>query len=270
MSAQKYGSEGTEKGAPGGREDLLGQALMLYRISRSAAWTAFFALVIAIGLAAGGYFLWRQLTVMEDQLSELQDLSEKVKQSFDTGAAQSAGLTTALQSLTEQMTRGDAVKDTRAGEPGNAAGAAAAAVSDRPWIGVDAIAAGALQANRKFISNVNVRNAGRSPATNVRATWNIAATASGDIASPEIEPCSKCAETVLLPNAAVAYELAIDESVLTSDKLNRIRNGDDGIVIFGRIDYADSFGGNHITRVCMIYVPGLSRFSACAQGNRFD
>jgi hypothetical protein len=268
MSGQKYGSD--ESAARDGGEGFLGQSLILYRISRSAAWTAFFALVVAIGLGAGGYLLWRQLVAMEDQLSELQDLSEKVKQSFVSGAAQSAALTTALQALTEQMGRPGNAKDARGSEP-EAAAAAVPAAADRPWVGIDSIVVGALQANRKFISNVNVRNAGRSPATNVRATWNIAAPAVADVvASPEIEPCNTCAEAVLLPGAGTSYDVAMEESVLTADKLNRIRNGGDSIALSGRIDYTDSSGGAHITRACMIYVPSLSRFNACAQGNRFD
>jgi hypothetical protein len=267
MSTQKYGSE--ESAARDGRDGFLGQSLILYRISRSAAWTAFFALVVAIGMAAGGYLLWRQLVAMEDQLSELQDLSEKVKQSFDSGATQSAALTTALQAITEQMNRAANTKDVRASEP-DAAAAATPAAMDRPWVGIDSIVVGTLQAGRKFISNVNVRNAGRSPATNVRATWNIAAPATVDIAAPEIEPCNSCAEAVLLPGAAAIYDVAMDESVLTADKFNRISNGDDSIALFGRIDYTDSSGGAHITRTCMTYVPKLSRFNACAQGNLFD
>jgi hypothetical protein len=117
---------------------------------------------------------------------------------------------------------------------------------------------------------VNVRNAGRSPATSVRAVWNIVVQPIGNITSPDIEPCGKCEETVLLPNAAVSYAGAIDESTLTADKFNRIRNGDDAIVLFGRIDYSDSSGSAHVTRACMIYAPKLSRFNACAQGNRFE
>src|ERR1700676_2265001 len=79
--------------------------LMLYRISRSTSWIAFFALMMAIAGGAGGYFLWNQQNLMQDQLDILQDLSDKVQKSFESSRVQSEALPSAMQAVSEAMDR---------------------------------------------------------------------------------------------------------------------------------------------------------------------
>jgi hypothetical protein len=255
----------------GGNADSM-QTLMLYRISRSAGWVAFFAFVLAAAAGVGGYFFWNQLNILQAQLEELQDLSEKLQKSFDTGVTQSAALEKTLQGLNDQLGRANETRDaTDSGPPRALVGSKAGpAVADRPWVGVESMSAGSLQPARRFPITAHVRNAGHTPALNVRAVFRSSVVGAKDIAAPEMEPCTDCAASVLLPNSSASYDAALDGNALTADVVNRIRNGEDTILVAGRLDYTDSAANPHVTNVCMIYLPKLSGFGACAQGNRLD
>lgn len=91
-----------------GRDPNALETLMLYRMSRSAGWTAFFAFVIAAALIVGGYVYWQQLTILQQTLEEVQDLSEKLQQRFTADAVQSAQFTKAIEALTAELARGGA------------------------------------------------------------------------------------------------------------------------------------------------------------------
>src|ERR1039458_1065947 len=79
------------------------QLLMLYRISRSTGWMAFFTLVIAIGSAACAYFVTAPATVLKDQLDNMQDLSSKIEKSLNVANTQSAATSESAKSLSEQI-----------------------------------------------------------------------------------------------------------------------------------------------------------------------
>lgn len=224
------------------------QTLLLYRIGRSSAWMAFFALVLAAAASAAGWLFWNQLGVMQDQLDTLQDLSEKVQKTFDSSRAQSDALMNLVQTITAR---------------GNAN-------ADRPWVGVDSVSASPLRPYEKLSVTATVRNTGRTPALNVAIVLNTSKTAGSGPSRPELNECSGCPESVLLPNSALAIDATGNDPALTPGTINRVTAGEETILLNGRIDYKDLAGQAHRTLVCLTYRPKTSSFSACPSGNYFD
>jgi hypothetical protein len=233
------------------------QLLMLYRISRSTGWMAFFTLVIAIGSAACAYFLWQQLTVMQDQLDNMQDLSSKIEKSLNV-----------MQDLSSKIEKSLNVVNTQSATTSESAKSLLSL--DRPWVGVDSVSVTPLLSNREFTIKASIRNGGRSPAIGMRMTFSTATPAANEIAVPNIEECDKCLRSTLLPNALITQEVTIDGDVFSAAKINRIKSGADTILLFGRIDYTDSTENHHTTTVCMAYVTSLPGFRNCVSDNRIE
>jgi hypothetical protein len=249
------------------------QLLMLYRISRSTGWMAFFTLVVAIGSAAYAYFFWQQLSVMRDQLDEMQELSSTFAKSLDAVNTQSAAVAQTIASLSELIGRGTGSTNQLTAAAEKVAGIEKAdplLTLDRPWVGTDSISVTPLRAARDLTIKANIRNGGRSPAINVRMNFRAATPAAKASPVGDIEECDSCARSILLPNASTSYEVTIDGSVLSADEVKRITNGTDTILLYGRIDYTNPTESHHTTMVCMTYVPSRSGFSACVSGNRLD
>jgi len=233
------------------------QLLMLYRISRSTGWMTFFTLVIAIGSAACAYFLWQQLTVMQDQLDNMQDLSSKIEKSLNV-----------MQDLSSKIEKSLNVANTQSAATSESAKSLLSL--DRPWVGVDSVSVTPLLSNREFTIKASIRNGGRSPAIGMRMTFSTATPAANEIAVPNIEECDKCLRSTLLPNALITQEVTIDGDVFSAAKINRIKSGADTILLFGRIDYTDSAENHHTTTVCMAYVTSLPGFRNCVSDNRIE
>lgn len=239
----------TPSKTPHGRDGDSLHTLMLYRIGRSTAWIAFFALVLAAAAGAAGWLLWNQLAVMQDQSDTLQDLSEKVQKALDASRTQSETLATALQAIS-----------TRAEANANAAG------GERPWVGIERISVAPLRANEKPSVSAVVRNTGRSPALNLAIVLNAS---TDENSGGEPQECGDCPRAVLLPNAALNVDVGNERpsSPATADSILR---GTKKLTVSGRIDYQDLSGRSHKTFVCFTYRPQASAFSACPAGNRFD
>jgi hypothetical protein len=237
------------------RDDSI-QTLLLYRVGRSTGWIAFFTLVIAIAGAAGGYFLWNQMNVMQDQSDQLQDLSEKLQKSFDASRTQSDALIAAMEAVAQQI--------------GQSTEAMSHLVNtDRPWVGVDSVSIGPIQPGARLPVVARIRNSGRTPATDVRVSL-ATLTAPAPPGAASVEECKTCPRIVLLPNATETSDVSVESGVLTSLKAARLRAGEETIWLIGRIDYTDSSAHPHTTRVCMMYTSKSSAFSACPEGSRFD
>jgi hypothetical protein len=249
------------------------QLLMLYRVSRSTGWMAFFTLVIAIGSAACAYFFWQQQNIMQDQLDNMQDLSSKIEKSLNVANTQSVATSESAKSFSEQISQNiEATKQlTIAVEKLRAIGTNVPMLSlDRPWVGVDSVSVTPLLRNRSFTITANIRNSGRSPAIGVRMAFKTATPSTKEFAAPNIEECGDCARSILLPNASTTQELTIDGDVLSADKISSIMSGDDKILLFGRIDYTDLAENHHTTTVCMAYVTSRPGFRNCVSGNRVE
>jgi hypothetical protein len=249
------------------------ELLMLYRISRSSGWMAFFTLVIAIGTAVCAYFFWQQLTVMQDQLDNMQDLSGKIEKSLNVANTQSAATIESAKSLSEQIGQNiEATKQlTIAVEKLRDIGNNVPLLSlDRPWVGVDSVSVTPLLPNRTFTIKANIRNSGRSPAIGMRMAFSTATPLTKEFTAPNIEECGDCVRSILLPNASTTQDVTIDGDVFSAAKISRIMSGDDTILLFGRIDYTDSAENHHTTTVCMAYVTSRPGFRNCVSGNRIE
>lgn len=246
--------------------------LTLYRIRRSTGWIAFFTFLIAIGAAAGGYFLWQQLQDVQDQLDQLQELADKVQQGVAGGSAGLVANTKALQVLAEKLNRNIDTPNSQAsfGEEVSQPSKAAAIDLNRPWLATDSISVSPLQANSNWSIKATIRNSGRSPALGAEAVFYTTTVIPRDISIPDVNECSTCARMVLPPNASTSYDLVVDADTLTKEKVAKIRSGDQAILLLGRIDYLDVANTHHTTMVCMTYAPTLATFNACTQGNRLD
>lgn len=233
------------------------QTLMLYRMGRSTAWMAFFALVIAIAGGAGGYFLWNQLNVMQDESDQLEDMADKVEQSLKASQAQSVALNDTLKVLSQQLAADS-----------HAARASDSPDADRPWVGVDSVSMGPLAPNVKPVVTANIRNSARTPALNVKVSLktSVGPTQPGINA----DDCATCSQQILLPNMSLRINASPDTGALTPLSINRVKIGEATIWLTGWISYKDLSAHLHTTQVCMTYVPRTSSFSACGDGNHFD
>jgi flagellar hook-basal body complex protein FliE len=254
------------KGEPGdpGRQRRYApdEVLLLYQIRRSTGWIAFFSLVIAVGLAAAAYFLWQQLGAVQDELDQMGDQSVQIQK-------QAAISEKAIEDFSELVRQSIEAINKQAIASQQAANAATKELVERnrPWVGIESVAAPSLAANQNFSLKVVIRNSGNSPALNVRAMLYTAVPATKEITIPEIAECENCLQPVILPHGVLNYNVAVNGDLLTTEKTNRIKDGTDTILLLGRIDYADAATTTHTTTVCMSYVPKSALFGACSRGN---
>jgi hypothetical protein len=233
------------------------QTLLLYRMGRSTGWMAFFTLVIAIAGAAGGYFLWAQANVMQDQSDQLQDLSDKLQKSFDASRIQSDALIETMHAIAQQIGQSREAMDRLSN-------------ADRPWLGIESVSTGSLQADAKLPVIARVRNAGRTPAMDVMISLTTMTASAPTDAGAGSEVCKACPRTFVLPNATVNNDVSVESSVLTGPRVIRLKTGEETLWLIGRIDYTDPAAHPHTTRVCMVYAPKAAAFNACPEGNRID
>jgi hypothetical protein len=208
---------------------------------------AFFTFVLAAGAGAAAWLFWNQLSVMQDQLDTLQDLSDKVQKSFDSSRAQSEALLTAVQAISSRK-GGD----------------------ERAWVGIDSLSIGPLRSSEPLSVVATIRNSGRSPALDVVISLNTKIVLKDGDGPAQRPPCTGCTRSVLLPNGSLNVAADTTEGRLTASSLDRITSGLDNITVSGRIDYRDADGGAHQTLACFIYQPRASAFSACPTGNHLD
>ena len=248
------------------------EILLLYRIRRSTGWMAFFTMVIAIGIGAGAYLFWQQLTVVQDQLDQMEDLSDHVQKTLASFEKQAAASEKATQDFSDLIRQSIEATNRQADAAQKAAEIATNGqiALDRPWVGIESIAADAPAPNQTFALKAVIRNSGRSPALNVRAILYAAAPAVKDISVSNIAVCDSCRQPVILPYGSVSYDVAINGNILTKEKIEHVNDGTDAIIVFGRIDYTDSADRAHTTTSCLRYTPKRMTFSACDQGNRLD
>lgn len=254
------------------RDQVPEEILLLYRIRRSAGWTAFFTTAIAIGAAAAAYFFWQQLGVAEDQLEQMENLYTQAKRSSDAVQRQAAASEKALQSLSELIRQNVDAANTQANAVQKIAEVATRQQTafDRPWVGVESVTAAALIPGQPLALKVLIRNSGRTPALDVRGTLYSAVSAVADTAVPNIPACDSCTQIVLLPSGVFNYDVTVNGDLLSKEKTDRIKEGTDTILLFGRLEYTDIAAAAHSTTVCMKYAPKSGAFGACARGNELN
>jgi hypothetical protein len=264
------------------------EAGLLYRIRRSTAWMAFFTFVTAIGACLAAYFFWQQLNQMQAMSDEIQSqaavsrkalesLSELIDQSTQRESAASqklSGLIDQSIDVTKKLVgqRIDVTnKQTAAIQTLAEIATDSRLASNRPWMGIESVVpTTTLAVNRPFGLKVVIRNGGRSPAAAVRMVFNTAIRTTGDVTLPNVDACSNCAHSGVLPNGTLGYDVTLNRDLLTKDVVDRLKDGTNAILLYGRIDYTDSAASTHVTTVCMKYQFASTSLGSCAQGNDFN
>ena len=242
----------------------------LYRIKRSTAWMAFFTMVIAIEAASGAYIYWQQLVVMQDQLEQIQELSEQFHRTISASQVQAAAAEKTTQNISELIRQNIDSINRQIDAAGKAAEITRPPTPDRPSVSIETVSADTLKPSQNLVLKASIRNTGNSPALNLRAFFRTAVPAASNAHVPAVAGCDSCQQALLLPNGALSYEVKVDGNILTSERVGRIRDGIDEVILLGFIDYADIAGQKYTTKVCLRYMPKTSDFNACAKSNQLD
>lgn len=203
-----------------------------------------FVLLLVLALLGAGLLAW-QLYLLRGQMN-----------SIGAAGAQDAKIADAAGRLADAATQANEI----AGQ--------SLASSTRPWVGVDAVEAGPLEPGQPLNIDVRVRNSGRTPSTDVQGLFLVYISPLDNPPALVADQCASCVRSVVLPDGVVSYKLSVRDSVMTTDEVQRIRDGKDTMWIVGRLDYHDGEGEAHTTRSCLYYrSTGIASFTACSSGN---
>ncbi len=201
-------------------------------------------LVLILAIVGGGLLAW-QLNLLQAQMDDLR-----------AAVAQNGKIADAAGRLSDAATQANEI----AGQ--------SLASSTRPWVGVEALEAGTIQAGQTLNIEVRVRNSGRTPSTDVQGLFLVYISPLDNPPALLADQCTSCVKSVVLPNGVVSYKLSVRDSVMTADEVQRIKDGKDTMWIVGRLDYHDGEGEAHTTRSCLYYrSSGIASFTACSDGN---
>jgi hypothetical protein len=203
------------------------------------------AVVVAIlGIVGAALLAW-QLNLLQGQMADLRSAIE-----------QNGKIADAVSRLSDSATQANEI----AGQ--------ALASSTRPWVGVDAVEAGAIEAGQPLNVEVRVRNSGRTPSTDVQGLFLVYISPINNPPALVADQCTSCVRGVVLPNGVMSYKLSVRADVMSPDEVQRIKDGKDTMWIVGRLDYRDGEGESHTTRSCLYYrATGIASFTACGDGN---
>jgi hypothetical protein len=147
--------------------------------------------------------------------------------------------------------------------------------SERPWLGIDRVETGSLQADQPFHAKIFLANAGRTPAMEAQTLFKIGtAPIDAPLAPRAAADCDNCSRSILLPGGTLMQPITLPATKLGAQAVERIKkSGTDAIWISGRIEYSDRNGKRHIVIVCEryhLFESGFSGFSPCPAGNSAD
>jgi xanthosine utilization system XapX-like protein len=201
-------------------------------------------LVLILGLIGAALLAW-QLRLLQGQMTDLH-----------AAIAQNGKIADAAGRLSDAATQANEIANQ------------ALVGSTRPWVGVDAVEAGSIQASQTLNIEVRVRNSGRTPSTDVQGLFLVYISPINNPPALLADQCANCVRSVVLPNGVVSYKLSVRDSVMSVDEVQRIKDGKDTMWIVGRLDYHDGEGEAHTTRSCLYYrATGIASFTACGDGN---
>jgi hypothetical protein len=243
------------------------QAILLYGIRRSNGWMAFFSMMVAVAVCSSAFFYYQQLSVMQDQLDEMQELTKQIQKTI--ALLESADAQRSAQNAPETLLQQLDAASRRAVEVSDSTAKAVLSL-DRPWVGLSSVVVDPLLPDQRLLIKATIQNTGKSPALAVRASFEPVVAVARGLVNPKIDACSDCPQPALMPNALLSFEVAVDGALMTREQIVRIRNGQDTVLLFGRIDYLDTAGQPHQTLSCMRWLPNSPVFGACAEGNSLN
>jgi hypothetical protein len=211
---------------------------------RSPGLTVMAILMVLLGLIGAALLAW-QLNMLQNQMKYLS-----------ATVAQNAKVADAAGRLSDAATQANEIANQ------------SLANATRPWIGVDTVEAGTIQAGQSLTIEVRVRNSGRTPSTDVQGLFLVYISPIDNPPALLTKQCDSCVRSVVLPDGTVSYKLAVRDNVMTAGEVERIKEGKDTMWIVGRLDYRDSEGEPHTTKSCLYYrTGGIPSFTACSDGN---
>ncbi|HEX4113668.1 MAG TPA: hypothetical protein VH020_14140 [Stellaceae bacterium] len=211
---------------------------------RSPGLTVMAVLIVLLGLIGAALLAW-QLNLLQDQTRDLR-----------AAIAQNGKVADAAGRLSDAATQANEIANQ------------SLVNTTRPWIGVDTVEAGTIQAGQSLTIEVRVRNSGRTASTDVQGLFLVYISPIDNPPALLTKQCDSCVRSVLLPNGTVSYKLSVRDNVMSAGEVERIKAGKDTMWIVGRLDYRDGEGELHTTRSCLYYrTGGIPSFTACSDGN---
>jgi hypothetical protein len=208
-------------------------------------WVIMLMIVIAILGLAGAILLGWQLRLLQAEMGRLAFTS-----------AQSNRMAEAVSRLSDAATQANEIANQ------------ALFTATRPWIGVDVVEASPIAAGQPLNIEVRVRNSGGTPSTDMQGLFLVYISSIDNQPADLADGCQSCVRSVVLPNGVMTYRLAVRDTVMTADEVQRLKNGKDTMWIVGRLDYHDDEGELHTTKSCLHYrASGIAAFTACNDGN---
>jgi hypothetical protein len=149
--------------------------------------------------------------------------------------------------------------------------------NERPWVG-SIIRGVAVEEKTNRVQRVEwyYRNAGKAVAKNIRVdlTLRVGDPVPRDMASLKPPTVSQCESAkglpgdkgmVLLPGADQSFIVSPPQDVIDSSQ--SINDNKLGLYLVECLDYTDTVGNEHRTRVCEVYMPAIKRFLLCLSGS---
>jgi hypothetical protein len=149
-----------------------------------------------------------------------------------------------------------------------------ARLDQRAWVATDG-ADGALSAGQPFVIHIKFKNTGKTFARHAQITVKTEITKKDTLPNFNtlFDPPKngkKPVTMILVPNAQ--YEMTTDPvegSPFSQEQIDNIRDNQ-GLFVFGRIDYADIFDRKHWTTFCYSYDVTKTEYSYCEKHNDAD
>jgi hypothetical protein len=213
-------------------------------VVRTPGLTLLTVLIVLLGLIGGGLLAW-QLILLQGQMRELH-----------ATVAQNGKVADAAGRLSDAAIQANEIANQSLSN------------ATRPWVGVDTVEAGPIQAGQALTIEVRVRNSGRTASTDVQGLFLVYISPIDNPPALLTKECDNCVRSVVLPNGTASYKLSVRDTVMTPGEVQRIRDGKDTMWIVGRLDYRDGEGERHTTKSCLYYRnSGSPSFTACSDGN---
>lgn len=232
--------------------------------------TIWIAILTAV-IAGVGFLQWRVLRehgeAMQGQLEAMRGQLAEMK---STGKQTDALIEATSRQAEAAIKQANAAKITaEAAAQSNEIANSALLETNRPLVALSRIdVVGAVGINQALNVTAIIRNSGRSPALDVRGQFGMGKTTSKFLGRLALKESKAGGQSFLQQGAEMSWPLGpIPSEIMNKELVESIENGTAIIVLYGRVDYSDSFKRHRITKICWYFDRILHQFSTCPIGN---
>jgi len=139
-------------------------------------------------------------------------------------------------------------------------------LDQRAWVGVDDVSG--VPKLDEFVIDVAIKNTGRTPAREVESLNTYNPVNKGD--SPSFQYAllpAKASRAMIPPNSTYHVHPPPPELKVTQTDLDRIKNEDVTLYVFGKTTYRDVFSCGHWLTYCCHLLRNAKEWAACDQYN---